>query len=243
MARYEIDIYSSGDKIGRVKENPRLPILNAAIRTDVSKHSQRLKNISYNAAIKARARMIGEAPSSAGQPGGKPAGSANTLKNAIDVVGDKATYRPAGRGGLYETKVVIDQKKAPHARFVIRGTGLYNPNRRGYIFPKKKKFMSFPNGYKGQKSDLTEGGQRIYDFGMGYNNQSLLRQMTQEQINRRAAGLDYSKPNLSDSMYANNAVAYKTRGQRPNNDFIVAGRRRANAYIREALRYSDLNPN
>lgn len=56
------------------------------------------------------------------------------------------TYRPgaAGGGGYYEINVGVDEDRAPHAEFVIEGTGIYNreqPN--AGIFPSKGNVLVF----------------------------------------------------------------------------------------------------
>lgn len=48
------------------------------------------------------------------------------LYHAINV--GSIVYRPggAGGGGRYEVEVGVDRDRAPHAEFVIEGTGIYN---------------------------------------------------------------------------------------------------------------------
>lgn len=54
-------------------------------------------------------------------------------------------YRPggAGGGGFYEIEVGVNEEMAPHARYVIEGTGIYGESPTNGIFPTNRKFMAF----------------------------------------------------------------------------------------------------
>lgn len=247
------EIYTSGDSTGLKlarKRDPELTFLTAGIRTDKEIQKFKLQRTAARAAIKARDEMRKHAPDSSGKPGGNDTGS-KKLKNNIEVIGARGTDKPdssmvpymssfapggAGGGGTYVAKVVLDQKKVPHARYVIRGTGLYNPNNPGYIYPKKAKAMSFEHGYLGEKSRSTQSG---LDF-MKNNRNKKLTEALELAYKRKRAGLDYEVP---DTKYANQAIAYRTQGQRPNNDFIVKGQEKAETYISRTLGRFSSTPN
>lgn len=67
-----------------------------------------------------------------------------TLFRAINV--SDVTYSPgaAGGGGFYEAHVGVDESQAPHAEFVIEGTGIYNREHpTNGIFPAQGNVLAF----------------------------------------------------------------------------------------------------
>jgi hypothetical protein len=72
-----------------------------------------------------------------------PRGETGRLFRAINV--GPVTYRPggAGGGGFYEVHVGVDTEQAPHALFVLEGTGIHHEGgSRGNITASKGNFMA-----------------------------------------------------------------------------------------------------
>jgi hypothetical protein len=91
---------------------------------------EEIKKSIEHAAHEAGAYMATHVPFHSGQ-----------LYNAINV--GPVTYMPggAGGGGRYEVLVGVDRDRAPHAEFVIEGTGLYNREN-----PKNGIYSNTPGG-------------------------------------------------------------------------------------------------
>lgn len=160
--------------------------------------------------------------------GGRPA--TNKLRESIRVVegpnGPEVLRSPGGSGGGvgFTSKVSVGAG-VPYARYVFEGTGLYGP-KKARIYPRNAKAMSFPAGYIGDKSDNRYEQKR----GVG-------------EANKRRASVNIFDPLKANqatqskkSIYYNNAIAYSTRGQKPNKDFFEKGESRARREIRDRLR-------
>jgi len=72
------------------------------------------------------------------------------------------TYRPggAGGGGTYEAEVGLEESLAPHAQFVIEGTGIYNRDT-----PAKGIFTGTYNGVMRFEKDFGEVVYTPYTYG------------------------------------------------------------------------------
>jgi hypothetical protein len=80
------------------------------------------------------------------------------LFRAINV--EPVRYHPggAGGGGFYEANVGVDETQAPHAIFVIEGTGIYHrEGSRGNIRPASGNVMAFVDAGKEVFAAYTKG--------------------------------------------------------------------------------------
>jgi hypothetical protein len=73
------------------------------------------------------------------------------LFRAINVGPVEYSPGAAGGGGFYEVHVGVDESLAPHAEFVVEGTGIFNRERpTNGIFPAQGNVMTFSKQGEGQ---------------------------------------------------------------------------------------------
>jgi hypothetical protein len=80
------------------------------------------------------------------------------LFRAIEI--GPVVYHPggAGGGGFYEAHVGVNEEIAPHAIFVVEGTGIYGPQQ-SMIYPAKGNVMVFEKGGEGSVFTKSSKGQ------------------------------------------------------------------------------------
>lgn len=65
------------------------------------------------------------------------------LSSAINYSDTRYAAGGAGGGGFFQVNVGVDEATAPHARYILNGTGLYNETHPSLIYPRSRSAMLF----------------------------------------------------------------------------------------------------